>query len=117
MKVILGGLTVKAYVAAPHEYKVIGIVRFGMEFGLLATTQHGNYVRVNGTEIQPLFKHDVQEAIRRANRYGRGETYAESRAAELTITPSSAPTVVLKRHRRIDPELASNNSQLQPLAA
>lgn len=117
MTVILGGMTIKAFVAVLPQYKAIGIVKFGCEFGLLAMTQHGNYVRVNGSEVQPLFKRDVQEAIQRAKRSGRGESFRNSRPADLEAMPSPAPTVVKKRHRTIDPELAANNSQLQQLAA
>jgi hypothetical protein len=117
MTVILGALTIKAFVSAPRDYKALGIVRFGCEFGLLAMTQHGNYFRVNGSEIQPLFKRDVQEAIQKAKRSGPGAPFKNSRPAELEARPAPSPTVVKKRHRTIDPELAANNSQLQPLAA
>jgi hypothetical protein len=117
MSVVLGVTSIKAYVTAPKEYKVIGIVKFGFEFGLLAMTPNGNYLRVNGSEIESLFKRDVQEAIHRAKHDGRGESFMASRAAELAPASRPAPAVMLKRHRRIDPELAANNSQLQPLAA
>ena len=117
MQVILGGHTVKAFVAAPKDVRVIGIVRFGMEFGLLAQTHAGNYLRINGSEMQRLNSREVEAAIRRAQLFGRGESFASSRSAELSAAPQSAPLVMQKKHRRIDPELAANNSQLQPLAA
>jgi hypothetical protein len=117
MHVILGGHTVKAFVAAPRDVQVIGIVRLGLEFGLLALTPAGNYVRINGSEAQRLNHREVEEAIRKAQLFGRGESFASSRSMELTDTPRPAPTVMQRRHRRIDPELAANNSQLQPLAA
>jgi hypothetical protein len=131
MHVILGVSTAKAFVlvASPHIYKTIGIVQFGIEYGLLAVSREGNYVRINGSQVEPLNKRDVESAIYRAKKVGRGESYSDSRAAELSATPPAAPsatplstppaapTVVLKRHRKIDPELAANNSQLQPLAA
>jgi hypothetical protein len=126
LQVILGGHTVKAFVAAPKGAQVIGIVRFGMEFGLLAVTSNGNYVRINGSETQRLNNRAVEEAIHRAQHFGRGESFADSRSAELSPQPQDeeqgaaqrpAPAVFQKKHRRIDPELAANNSQLQPLAA
>lgn len=117
MEVILGGLTAKAFVAVPHQYKAIGIVRFGIEFGMLAVTLEGHYVRVNGTQIERLSSREVEDAIYRAKHLGRGESFRTSRAAELEAPPAPAPAVFLKRHRRVDPELAANNSQLQPLAA
>lgn len=117
LQVILGGHTVKAFVAAPKDVRVIGIVRFGMEYGLLALTPSGHYLRINGSETQRLDSRAVEAAIRRAQVFGRGESFASSRSAELAPTPQPAPVVVQKKHRRIDPELAANNSQLQPLAA
>lgn len=126
LQVILGGHTVKAFVAAPKDMRVIGIVRLGMEYGLLALTPSGNYLRINGSETQRLSSREVEAAIRRAQVFGRGESFASSRSAELQAEPDAderdsvsrpAPLVVQKKHRRIDPELAANNSQLQPLAA
>ena len=58
MQVVLGSQTIKAFVAAPKEFKVIGIVRMGLEFGLLAVTATGRYVRVNGSAIEAL-DHDA----------------------------------------------------------
>lgn len=126
LQVILGGHTVKAFVAAPKDVRVIGIVRMGLEYGLLAQTHSGNYVRINGSDTRQLNNREVEAAIRRAQVFGRGESFASSRSAELQAEPHEgdqapvsrpAPLVVQKKHRRIDPELAANNSQLQPLAA
>jgi hypothetical protein len=126
LQVILGGHTVKAFVAAPKDVRVIGIVRMGLEYGLLAQTYQGNYVRINGSDTRQLNNREVEAAIRRAQVFGRGESFASSRSAELQAEPQGeeqapvsrpAPLVVQKKHRRIDPELAANNSQLQPLAA
>lgn len=117
MHVILGGHTVKAFVTAPRDVQVIGIVRFGLEFGLLALTSAGNYVRINGSETQRLNHREVEEAIRRAQLFGRGESFASSRSMELAETHRPAPTVLQKRHRHIDPELAANDSRLQSLTA
>lgn len=124
LQVILGGHTVKAFVAAPRDVRVIGIVRLGLEFGLLAMTQTGQYLRINGSQVQSLDYREVEAAILRNQHHGRGESFATSRSAELTAQPQGGdasprpgPTVYQKKHRRIDPELAANNSQLQPLAA
>lgn len=124
LHVILGGHTVKAFVAAPKDVRVIGIVRFGLEFGLLALTQAGNYLRINGSESQRLNNREVDAAIRRIQQHGRGESFASSRSAELSADPDRdepasrpGPAIIQKKHHRIDPELAANNSQLQPLAA
>jgi len=63
MKVVLGSKTIKAYVAAPKEMDVMGIVQFGLEYGLLAQTSTGKYVRVNGSTIMPLCSIMVERAI------------------------------------------------------
>lgn len=105
LQVILGSQTIKAFVAAPKEFKVIGIVRMGMEFGLLATTASGNYVRVNGSQIQALSNRAVEDAIETARHTGRGESYAASRAHQSSAPPVSGPppVIVRKRRRVIDP--------------
>lgn len=97
LQVILGSQTIKAFVAAPKEFRVIGIVRMGMEFGLLALTASGNYVRVNGSIIQPLSNRVVEDAIGVARMTGRGESYATTRLHAA----SSAPTVMVRRRRRV----------------
>jgi len=63
LNVILGANAVRAFVAAPKEFKVIGIVRMSYEFGLLAIAPSGNYVRVNGSQIESLDNGDVRMAI------------------------------------------------------
>ena len=105
LQVVLGSQTIKAFVAAPKEFKVLGIVRMGMEFGLLATTASGAYVRVNGSTVKSLSTDQVEEAIRVARSTGRGESYAASRSHSVTPTPSSA-VIVRKRRRHIEmPEI------------
>ena len=102
LQVILGSQTIKAFVAAPKEFKVIGIVRMGMEFGLLATTASGNYVRVNGSQIQALSNRAVEDAIETARHTGRGESYATSRAHQAAVVaPSGPPPVIVRKRRRI----------------
>jgi hypothetical protein len=124
LQVVLGGHTVKAFVAAPRDMQIIGIVRMGMEFGLLAMSKAGHYLRINGSEVQRLDRVEVEAAILAAQKSGRGESFAASRRnARAPETPGGgpshrpAPAVVQKKHRRVDPKLAANNSQLQPLAA
>jgi hypothetical protein len=102
LQVVLGSQTIKAFVAAPKEFKVLGIVRMGMEFGLLATTASGAYVRVNGSTVKALSTDAVEEAIKVARSSGRGESYAASRshsAAAVAVTPA---VVVHKRRRHIE---------------
>lgn len=97
LQVILGSQTIKAFVASPKEFKVIGIVRMGLEFGLLATTASGNYVRVNGSQIEALHAEAVEDAIALARTTGRGESYASSRAQAV----AAPPTVVVRKRRRV----------------
>jgi len=97
LQVVLGSQTIKAFVAAPKEFKVIGIVRMGMEFGLLATTSAGHYVRVNGSRVEPLHGATVDAAIQLARTSGRGESYAASRSS----TPVASPSVIVRKRRRL----------------
>lgn len=98
MQVVLGSQTIKAFVAAPKEFKVLGIVRMGMEFGLLATTASGNYVRVNGSTVKSLSTEAVEDAIKIARSSGRGESYASSRSH--SAAPAAAPAVIVRKRRR-----------------
>ena len=97
LQVVLGSQTIKAFVAAPKEFKVLGIVRMGMEFGLLATTAAGTYVRVNGSTVKALSTDAVEEAIRIARATGRGESYAASRSHAQAV---AAPSVIVRKRRR-----------------
>jgi hypothetical protein len=120
LQVVLGSQTIKAFVAAPKEFKVLGIVRMGMEFGLLATTAAGTYVRVNGSTVKALSTEAVEEAIKVARSSGRGESYAASRshAASTSATPA---VIVRKRRRHIEmPEFRKEpavNSAVHSVAA
>jgi hypothetical protein len=66
LSVILGHPSIRAYVAAPRDIKLLGVVRMGMEFGLLGIDCHGNYVRVNGSLVRTLQHRQVEHAIRSA---------------------------------------------------
>jgi hypothetical protein len=127
LQVVLGSQTIKAFVAAPKEFKVLGIVRMGMEFGLLATTTSGLYVRVNGSTVKALSTEAVDDAIRVARASGRGESYAASRLHSANGTahgnsPLPPPAVIVRKRRRYfeTPEVqvaAAVNSPTQVAAA
>ena len=102
LQVVLGSQTIKAFVASPKEFKVLGIVRMGMEFGLLATSASGAYVRVNGSTVQRLNASAVEEAIRVARTSGRGESYAASRAHAAPLGPQQPAVIVRKRRRYVE---------------
>ena len=96
-QVVLGSQTIKAFVAAPKEFRVLGIVRMGMEFGLLAKTVNGSYVRVNGSTVESLDYWAVESAIAFACQAGRGESYAATRMHREDVP---FPTVVVRKRRR-----------------
>lgn len=101
LQVVLGSQTIKAFVAAPKEFKVLGIVRMGMEFGLLATTASGSYVRVNGSTVKALSSDAVEQAIEVARASGRGESYAASRSHSAAAAAANvAPAVIVRKRRR-----------------
>jgi hypothetical protein len=106
---VLGSHTIKAFVTAPKDVYVMGIVRWGMEFGLLARTHTGEYVRINGSQAQTLNFEDVETAIAKASVTGRGESYAMSRATGgMASAHRPAVAVTQRKHRRIDPCLTSS---------
>ncbi|RFO97393.1 hypothetical protein DIC66_09755 [Rhodoferax lacus] len=109
LEVVLGSHTIKAFVTAPKDVYVMGIVRWGMEFGLLARTHAGDYVRINGSEAQTLNFEDVETAIARASVTGRGESFAMSRATGGAASAQRpAVAVTQRKHRKIDPCLTSS---------
>jgi hypothetical protein len=73
LSVVLGRTGIRAFVAAPKEIRLLGMVRMGMEFGLLGLDSNGRYVRVNGSLIRDLNGRQVEQAIYAArNNYHGG---------------------------------------------
>lgn len=95
LKVVLGSQTIKAFVVAPKRFNILGIVRMGMEYGLLALTENGTYLRVNGSVELALATDEVEHAIRLAIAGGAGKQHASSR---LCREPQ-APSVVIRKRR------------------
>lgn len=104
MKVVLGSSSIRAFVAAPKHLKVMGVVRMGQEFGLLAMDEEGTYFRVNGSRNEALNPQEVNRALALARAAGhQGEDH--SRPA----TAATAPTVAVRKRRRvIDPLLTAH---------
>lgn len=96
MRVILGAGSVKAYVVSPRSHHVIGIVRLGLEYGLLATDIQGDFYRVNGSQIVSLDAQQVLESIAHARALGR---LAWSRPfPDPHPAPTVAVTILKRRH-------------------
>jgi hypothetical protein len=114
LQVVLGSQTIKAFVAAPKEFNVLGIVRMGLEFGLLATTATGEYVRVNGSLVQSLNTQAVEDAIHFARCNGRGESYAMSRSQTATTSSLATPTVIVRKRRRLNADGYQTNAVNAP---
>jgi hypothetical protein len=98
LQVVLGSQTIKAFVVAPKRFNVLGIVRMGMEYGLLAVTESGNYVRVNGSVEIELIKAEVEHAIELATLNGSGKQHASAKPCHTPKTPS----VVVRKHRHVE---------------
>jgi hypothetical protein len=105
MKVILGASSLKAYVTAPRSFHVLGVVRFGMEYGLLATDSAGLYFRVNGSQALSL---DGAEVVRALDcSYGLAVRLAATaprqapRAACAVPAGPPAPQVSIRKHRHV----------------
>ncbi len=95
MRVVMGSSAIKAFVAAPKSLKILGIVRMGLEFGLLGQDAEGRYLRVNGSQIEHLNRSEVLAAIDFAHEVGR-RTLNE----EVHPTPVVNKPVVAFRKRR-----------------
>jgi hypothetical protein len=91
LKVILGAFSIKAFVASPKKYDIVGVVTQGMEFGLLGLNESGKYFRINGSHIAPLDFQQVELAMAAA----RLVEAAKQRAK----IPLSLPTVVMRKRR------------------
>ena len=102
MRVILGASSLKAYVTAPKSMHVLGIVRFGLEYGLLATGPEGGYFRVNGSRLAPLDRHSVGRAIELAQRGGGRFALRPAAPAAPAVAPV-APSVSVRKHRHVEP--------------
>lgn len=105
MRVILGVSSLRAYVAAPKAFHVLGIVRFGLEYGLLATNADGLYFRVNGSQIMALQGDEVRRAINYS--YGAGGRFAAGTAQYAATHPNavpppvSMPKITVRKHRQV----------------
>jgi hypothetical protein len=97
MRVILGRSHLSAFVTAPKAVQVLGIVRLGMEFGLLALDRAGSYVRVNGSQFVTLDLDLVERAIRNA----AVDTRETVPGLPPIVCPRPAPTVVVRKTRRV----------------
>ncbi len=106
MRVILGVFSLKAYVIAPKAFHVQGIVRFGQEYGLLATNEEGMYFRINGSQILAMDSNEVRRAIDFS--YGVGGRLAASASRYAANHPNAialplpAPKVSIRRHRHLE---------------
>ncbi len=98
MRVILGAGSVRAYVASPKAFQVIGIVRFGLKYGLLATDAAGNYFRVNGSQVLGLHAQTVRSAISVAHAAGIHNFNKYKAAAK----EPSAVSITIRKHRHYD---------------
>jgi hypothetical protein len=102
MRVILGAAGVKAYVVSPKNFGVVGIVSFGQEYGLLATDVHGNFYRINGSQIVPLNSPQVLRAIAVAHEIG--SRHLKHHGAEQNQKKVVPVFIRKQRHCALQPE-------------
>jgi hypothetical protein len=95
MQVILGVASLKAYVTAPKAFHVLGIVRFGQEYGLLATNTDGTYFRVNGSQIAALDASAVEQAMN----YAQGRIRSHFHAPATQTEAKAPPQILVRKHR------------------
>lgn len=103
LRVILGCHAFKAFVAAPGHLRVLGVVRLDLEFGLLAVDADGEFVRVNGSQIQPLDGTAVRRAIHLAQANVRVAPLREYDQVWDRKTSVPRPQITLRKRRALDP--------------
>jgi hypothetical protein len=108
MRVVMGSSAIKAFVAAPKSLKILGIVRMGLEFGLLGQDAEGRYLRVNGSQIEPLNRSEVLAAIDFALEAGRRPNHHDM-APSLVV---NKPVVAIRKRRHILPALLNGPALL-----
>ena len=108
MRVVMGSSAIRAFVAAPRELKILGVVRLGLEFGLLARDSAGGFLRVNGSRIETLNSAEVHRAIAYAQEAGRGPALPEIQP-EPHVTK---PVVAIRKRRHVPLALLGTPDQL-----
>ncbi len=99
MQIILGVATLKAYVTAPKSFHVLGIVRFGQEYGLLATDTQGLYFRVNGSQAVALDSICVHQALDHA--YGNHGQLVHGLPNTRRLQTPIPVLVLVRKHRHV----------------
>ncbi len=97
MQVILGTSAIRAFVAAPIAVKTLGVVRMGLEFGLLCQDDAGHYLRFNGSVSEKLDRAEVLDALQRAM---ESKHHAPQSAPLFSHTPAG-PVVTFRKHRHV----------------
>jgi hypothetical protein len=117
MRVILGVFSLKAYVIAPKAFHVQGIVRFGQEYGLLATNDEGMFFRINGSQILAMDSNEVRRAIDFS--YGvsghlaaSAAYYAATHPNDITL-PLTSPKVSIRKHRHMEVSVLRGRQSMQ----
>jgi hypothetical protein len=101
MRVVMGSSAIKAFVAAPKSLRILGIVRMGLEFGLLGQDAEGRYLRVNGSQIERLNRSEVLAAIELALDSGRRPNNQEVHPFPMV----NKPAVAIRKRRHGLPAL------------
>lgn len=97
MQVILGTSAIRAFVAAPISVKTLGVVRMGLEFGLLCQDSAGDYLRFNGSVSEKLDHDEVLDALQHAMGSGRHTP----QSAPLFCDTPARPVVTFRKRRHV----------------
>lgn len=117
MRVIFGSQTIKAFVTAPRNVKVLGIIRLDLEFGLLAIDDHGQYLRVNGSQMVVLDQDEVRHAINKARLTSRTDPFEQIAIQNPSFVVPLMPKVVVRKRRHIVPMGSMRNNTPALLSA
>lgn len=105
LKVSAANPGIKAFVTAPKNLKIVGVVRLGMEFGLLAISEAGHYVRVNGSQVVDLDTRTVRDALRAAGLTGTEPLIEDGSSGQASPGHYPAPKVIIRKRRLVAPSL------------
>ena len=101
LQVSLGIHSLRAFVAAPRFFNIIGVVRLGMEYGLLAELNSGEYAKVNGSNVELLNNSMVIDAIYRYQNFSQKAASMFGPKVAAAPSASEIPVISIKKRRQI----------------
>lgn len=98
------------FIAAPRgDFRVMGMVQEGMQFGYLVVSPSGEYLQVNGAHSRTLNATKVNAALRRAEHFQHRPLPQASSRPPQPLQPS-LPAVTVRKRRLLPTAAADDRS-------